>query len=140
MEAMRQIVQLKGMVHLRSISNCSATTKELEYQWENGEPRVGILFSEALSNSLGPPRTKDQEITQRHLDIAHSLQTMYEEALFHLLTRLHERHALDALALAGGCAMNSVANGKIYRKTPFRTVMSSLLPEMRAGLSVRLLS
>ena len=71
---------------------------------------------------LGPPRTKDEEITQRHLDIAHSLQTMYEEALFHLLTHLHERHALDALALAGGCAMNSVANGKIYRQTPFRTV------------------
>ena len=96
--------------------------EKIEYQWENGEPRVGILFSEALADLLGPPRTKDQEITQRHLDIAHSLQTMYEEALFHLLTRLHERHALDALALAGGCAMNSVANGKIYRKTPFRTV------------------
>ena len=47
---------------------------------------------------------------------------MYEEAFYHLLTRLHERHALDALALAGGCAMNSVANGKIYRKTPFRIV------------------
>src|SRR5262249_16210256 len=41
---------------------------------------------------------------------------------FHLLTRLHERHALDTLALAGGCAMNSVANGKIYRHTPFRSV------------------
>ncbi len=35
---------------------------------------------------------------------------------------LHKRHGMNALALAGGCAMNSVANGKIYRHTPFRTV------------------
>src|SRR5262249_6256940 len=49
-------------------------------------------------------------------------QAMYEEAIFHLLNRLHERHALDTLALAGGCAMNSVANGKIYRHTPFRSI------------------
>jgi carbamoyltransferase len=45
---------------------------------------------------------------------------MYEEAFFHLLNSLHRRYRLDALALAGGCAMNSVANGKIYRNTPFK--------------------
>ena len=123
MEAMRQIVQLqRNGAFTLNLKFFRHHKEKIEYQWENGEPRVGILFSEALADLLGPPRTKDQEITQRHLDIAHSLQTMYEEALFHLLTRLHERHALDALALAGGCAMNSVANGKIYRKTPFRTV------------------
>jgi carbamoyltransferase len=47
---------------------------------------------------------------------------MYEEAFFHLLTRLYERYGLDNLALAGGCAMNSVANGKVRRVTPFRRV------------------
>ena len=47
---------------------------------------------------------------------------MYEEAFFHLIGRLHERYGLDNLALAGGCAMNSVANGKIRRMTPFRRV------------------
>jgi carbamoyltransferase len=45
---------------------------------------------------------------------------MYEEAFFHLLNSLHRRHGLDELVLAGGCAMNSVANGKVYRNTPFR--------------------
>jgi carbamoyltransferase len=45
---------------------------------------------------------------------------MYEEAFFHLLGRLHERYRLDALCLAGGCAMNSVANGKVYARSPFR--------------------
>ena len=47
---------------------------------------------------------------------------MYEEAFFHLIGRLHERYGLDNLTLAGGCAMNSVANGKVRRMTPFRRV------------------
>ena len=123
MGAMRKIVQLQndGSFHL-DLTYFRHHKEKIEYQWENGEPRVGILFSDALADLLGPPRTKDQEITQSHRDIAHSLQTMYEEALFHLLTRLHERHALNDLAVAGGCAMNSVANGKIYRHTPYRAV------------------
>jgi carbamoyltransferase len=45
---------------------------------------------------------------------------MYEEAFFHLLSNLHARYKLDALCLAGGCAMNSVANGKVYARSPFR--------------------
>ena len=47
---------------------------------------------------------------------------MYEEAFFHLIGTLHERYGLTDLALAGGCAMNSVANGKVRRMTPFRRV------------------
>ena len=47
---------------------------------------------------------------------------MYEEAFFHLLGHLQQRCGLTDIALAGGCAMNSVANGKVRRKTPFRRV------------------
>jgi len=47
---------------------------------------------------------------------------MYEEAFFSLIGSLHERYRLPNIALAGGCAMNSVANGKIRRVTPFRRV------------------
>ncbi len=47
---------------------------------------------------------------------------MYEEAFFHLLARLHSRYGSDSLTLAGGCAMNSVANGKIKRCSPFKRV------------------
>ena len=45
---------------------------------------------------------------------------MYEEAFFALLEALHKQHPSDNLALAGGCAMNSVANGKVYLRTPFK--------------------
>lgn len=45
---------------------------------------------------------------------------MYEEAFFHLLDALHRLYRLDSLTLAGGCAMNSVANGKVRRQSPFK--------------------
>jgi putative colanic acid biosynthesis acetyltransferase WcaF len=56
------------------------------------------------------------------IGIARSVQAMYEEAFFHLIGPLQQRSGLSGIALAGGCAMNSVANGKIRRKTPFRRV------------------
>ncbi len=65
----------------------------------------------------GSPHT---EITQRDMDLAFALQQRFEEVFFHLANRLHERVPLDDLALAGGCALNSVANGKLFERTPFR--------------------
>lgn len=96
--------------------------EKVEYEWENGEPKVGVLFSDSLVELLGPVRQKGDELTQRHKDIARSVQAMYEEAFFHLLNTLHKRHGGENLCLAGGCAMNSVANGKVYRNTPFKKV------------------
>lgn len=92
----------------------------VEYQWDDGEPIVGALYSQQLEALLGPARGQDEPLTQRHKDLARSVQAMYEEAFFHLLNRLHDRYKTDALALAGGCAMNSVANGKIRANTPFK--------------------
>ncbi len=94
--------------------------EKVDYEWDNGEPVVGALFSPKLEVLLGPARNKDEELTQRYRDVARSVQAMYEEAFFNLLNRLHDRYKLDSLVLAGGCAMNSVANGKVYRNTPFR--------------------
>ncbi len=95
---------------------------KVEYEWENGEPKVGALYSQALVDLLGPVRQKGEELTQRRRDIARSVQAMYEEAFFHLLDVLHKQHGSENLCLAGGCAMNSVANGKVYRNTPFKKV------------------
>jgi carbamoyltransferase len=96
--------------------------EKIAYTWEGGAPVVGRLFSAKLEELLGPARKPDEVLNERHRDIARSVQVTYEAAFFHLLNRLHERHRLDALALAGGCAMNSVANGKVRRMTPFKRV------------------
>jgi carbamoyltransferase len=120
---MRQIVLLQDDGSFRlNLDYFRHHREKVEYEWEDGEPRVGALYSERLGELLGAPRRADEILTQHHKDIARSVQAMYEEAFFHLLRRLHERHGIDRLALAGGCAMNSVANGRIYANTPFRHV------------------
>jgi carbamoyltransferase len=120
---MRQIVQLQKDGSFKLTLDFFRHHKEkVEYEWENGGPKVGVLFSQALVDLLGPARQKGEELTQRHKDIARSVQAMYEEAFFHLLNTLHAKHGGETLCLAGGCAMNSVANGKVYRNTPFKKV------------------
>jgi len=94
--------------------------ERIEYTWNNGEPQVGVLYSTALEGMLGSARKSSEDLTQRHWDIARSVQAMYEEALFQLLNTLHQKYQVPALSLAGGCAMNSVANGRIYQNTPFK--------------------
>src|SRR4029079_19778849 len=65
-------------------------------------------------------RDPDSEITQRDMDLAYAMQHCFEEVFFHLLHELHNRVPLAHLAMAGGCALNSVANGKLFARTPFR--------------------
>jgi len=121
MGEMRQIVKLEedGAFRL-DLGYFRHHRERIAYEWQNGEPSFSSLFSRPLVELLGPVRKPEDELTQHHKDIARSVQGMYEEAFFHLLNRLHERYRVDALALAGGCAMNSVANGKVYRNTPFK--------------------
>nr|CRH06483.1 Conserved protein of unknown function. Containing carbamoyltransferase domain [Candidatus Magnetococcus massalia] len=91
------------------------------FSWEGGYPSVATLFNaQPLEALLGPVRKKDEPLSQHHKDIARSIQAMYEKAFFALLNHLHGRYGTDHLTLAGGCAMNSVANGKVTRQTPFK--------------------
>jgi carbamoyltransferase len=123
LDQMRKIVLLQPDGSFKLNLACFRHHNEkVEYEWEGGTPTVGTLFSQGLVELMGPNRGKDEPLTQHHKDIARSVQAMYEEAFFHLLNTLHARHKLDAVAVAGGCGMNSVANGKILLKTPFKQV------------------
>src|SRR5262249_55718422 len=83
---------------------------------------VAPLFSEAMVKQFGPPRLARTELTQRDMDLAASLQKCLEKAYFHLLNHLYEQTRCDNLCLAGGVALNSVANGLIFERTPFRRI------------------
>ena len=96
--------------------------KSFKYNWDNGSPAVGSMFSNKLIDLLGPVRNKDEKITQKHFDIAHSVQLMYEEAFFKMLNEIHKHDKIDNLCVAGGCGNNSVANGKITTQTNFKNV------------------
>jgi carbamoyltransferase len=94
----------------------------VEMEWREGYPTMGTVFSDELEKLLGPARKPGQDLTQREEDIARSLQALHEECVFHLLNHLWELTRNPRLCLAGGCAMNSVANGKIRANTPFKEV------------------
>ena len=87
--------------------------------WDGGTPAIDRVYADELVSLLGPARTKEEPVTPRHMNLASSLQAMYEEAAFHVLNDLYERTKLKSLCLAGGCALNSVANGKLSDRTPF---------------------
>ena len=91
------------------------------------------LYSQELKNLIGDERKFDDEINQRHMDIAKSAQVVYENTLFTLLTSLFQKYKIKNLTLSGGCAMNSVANGKILKKTPFEKVYISPNPGDAGG-------
>ena len=120
MEKVRDIVRLvsEGRFEL-NLDYFRHHTEGVEMVWDDGEPRIGPVYTERLVELLGPARSPDDPLEQRHRNIAASLQAMYEEAFFHLLDHVHERTGNANLCLAGGCAMNSVANGKVFERSRF---------------------
>jgi carbamoyltransferase len=86
---------------------------------ETGEMIVHRLWSDLFIKEFGPPREKHGEITQRDMDIAFGLQRVFEQYYISLLNKLAKLVSTDKISMAGGCALNSVANGKLLIETPF---------------------
>ncbi len=123
LDEMKKIVRLKGNGLFELDASFFIHAKERDQMvWVDGEPNIGRMFSDKLIKAFGEPRKKDEEITKHYQDIAASMQAMYEEAFFHMLNDIHRKTKIDKLVLAGGCIQNSLANGKIFDKTPFREI------------------
>ena len=120
---LRQVVHVDGDGQVRlDLSYFSHWSDGVTMTWGDGEPGLGPVFTSKLEALLGPRRHPDEPLDERHEAIAASLQAVYEEAAFSVLRALHARTRLPRLCLAGGCAMNSVANGKMRANTPFEEI------------------
>ena len=123
-DKMKEIVRLHGdgsfELNLRYFRH--ARGEGANYQVKDGIPSGGRLWSDALTELLGPARDPKAALEDKHRDIARSAQVTYENAFFNLLNALHARYGSDAVVVAGGCAYNSVANGKIFERSPFKHV------------------
>jgi carbamoyltransferase len=67
----------------------------------------------------GPPRVPESELTQRHMDLARSVQAVTEEVVLRMARHVHRETGQANLCLAGGVALNCVANGRVLREGPF---------------------
>ncbi len=70
----------------------------------------------------GPPRVPESNLTQREMDLARSVQDVCEEVILRMARAAHEKTGSRALCLAGGVALNAVANGRVIREGPFEDV------------------
>ena len=81
-----------------------------------GAPRV---FDEFFG---GPPRKPETWMNEREFDIAASVQKVCEEVVLRMARYIHKETGLTNLCMAGGVALNCVANGRIIRETPFKSL------------------
>ncbi len=108
--------QLKKMITLLDDGSYKLDMSYFVYQYKARMP------SRKLIQEFGPPRKPESGLEQRHMDIAASLQKVTEEVLFHMLNHLYKETKCPNLCMAGGVALNSTANGKIKRNTPFKNI------------------
>ena len=87
---------------------------------DDGTMKLARHYSDEMVRRFGAPRQRGAEITRRDRDLAYGLQARFEDVYMHLLRMAHRNAPHDRLCLAGGCALNSVANGKLFHETPFR--------------------
>lgn len=70
----------------------------------------------------GPPRKPESDLEQRHMDLAASIQAVTEDVVLRLARDLHHKTGMKNLVLAGGVALNCVANGRLLREGPFESL------------------
>ena len=122
LEEMRGLVHPKGDVFELGLEFFLHDKEGVDMTWDEGSPSIGRLFSERMEEVFGPAREPGTTLTSEHEDVAASMQAMLEEAYLHLVRALWERTKMPQLCLAGGVALNAVANGRILPETPFEDV------------------
>lgn len=85
---------------------------------------VGLTMTNKRFHRLfgGPPRKPGCVLQQRHMDIARSIQAVTEKVIMNMARHVHRETRCENLCLAGGVALNCVANGRIVREGPFKNI------------------
>lgn len=121
-DKVRDVVHVEGDQVLLNLDYFIHHSKGVEMSWDGGEPTIGAVYSQKLVDEFGPARVARTELTQQHADMAASVQLVLEECYFALLNEVHRRTGLKKICLAGGVALNCVANGMIFERSPFTDV------------------
>jgi carbamoyltransferase len=106
---------MRDMVHLNEDGSFKLNMKYFSY--DHGLTMTNGSFDEFFG---GPPRKPETWMTEREFDIAASVQKVCEEVVLRMVRHIHRETGLDRLCMAGGVALNCVANGRVIRETPMR--------------------
>jgi carbamoyltransferase len=85
---------------------------------------AGLTMTNSKFNNLfgGKPRVPESNLTQKEMDLARSIQDVTEEIVFRMGRHIHKETGSKNLCLAGGVALNCVANGKLLKEGPFERI------------------
>jgi carbamoyltransferase len=119
LDELRRIVRLDGPLFRLDLDYFTHHVEGIDMTWDQATPTIGRVFSPKLEQLLGPARQKGEPLEKRHENVAASLQALLEDAYLRAIRTLHARTGSKNLALAGGVALNAVANGRIRDETPF---------------------
>src|SRR4029079_8633387 len=108
---------MKEMVHLNEDGSFKLDMKYFSYDY--GLTMTNGLFSEFFG---GPPRKAETWMAEREFDIAASVQKVCEEIVLKMVNYIHKETGLTNLCMAGGVALNCVANGRVIRETPMKNL------------------
>ncbi len=117
-DRMRELLRLDGLFEL-NLDYFVHHVQGAEMTWAAGSPVLGRLFSPQLEQAFGSPREPGEELTAHHQNVAGALQAVLEESYLHLVRTARARTGSPNLCLAGGVALNAVANGRIRPETDF---------------------
>jgi carbamoyltransferase len=106
---------MKDMVHLNQDGSFKLNMKYFSYDY--GLRMTNGAFDDFFG---GPPRKPETWMAEREFDIAASVQKVCEEVVLKMVRHLHDETGLDKLCMAGGVALNCVANGRVIRETPMK--------------------
>lgn len=121
-EQVRDVVRTEGDQVRLNLDYFIHHSTGVEMTWDDCQPKIGMVYSSKLPQVFGRPRVAHSEITQRDMDIAASVQAVLEESYLELLNFVQKETRQRAVCLAGGVALNCVANGMIFARTGFRDV------------------
>jgi carbamoyltransferase len=119
LKSMRDVVQTNGDLFALNLDYFTHDKEGVDMTWDEGSPQIGRIYSDKLVETFGPARAPGAEITPHFENVAAALQKRLEEVYLHLVGRLQARTGTTNLCLAGGVALNAVANGRIRPETPF---------------------
>lgn len=119
-DKVRDVVKVEGDQVRLNLDYFIHHTVGVEMSWEGGEPALGTVYSSKLPEKFGLPREPRGPLQPHHADLAASVQLVLEECYFALLNHIQRATGQKTVCLAGGVALNCVANGMIFERTPFR--------------------
>src|SRR5581483_8775798 len=107
----------RELIDLRDDGSYRLNLKYFDYM-------AGLRMTNQAFSSLfgGPPRAPESQVTQREMDLARSIQVVTEEAMLRLARHVHAATKMKNLCMAGGVALNCVANGRLLREGPFESI------------------